>query len=233
MNYISTFFDDLLHLVYPHSCPGCGNDVIGGNQFLCIGCLNELPVTGFFSADDNPVEKIFWGRVDVVHAGALVYFTKQSIMQRLLHLFKYRGNKEVGLFFGRRIAEELIGSARFGDIDVLVPLPLHYKKEKLRGYNQAEELCNGMAESLNLPVLPNAITRKSRTKTQTHMNRMERWGNIDGKFELSREEYLKGKHVLLVDDVITTGATLEACGTEILKAKGARLSIASLAYTSI
>jgi len=232
MNYISTFFNDLLHLLYPHACAGCGSDIISEAQLLCVECSAGLPLTNFFDINANPVEKIFWGRIPVIGAGSLVYFTKQSIMQRLLHLLKYRGNKEVGLYFGRRIAEDIMDSPRFGDIDVIVPLPLHLKKQRSRGYNQAEVISTGLAEKLKLPVVTNAVNRKRRTTTQTHMNRIDRWGNMEGKFELTRPQYLAGKHVLLVDDVITTGATLEACGAEILKAEGCRLSIASVAYTS-
>jgi ComF family protein len=181
----------------------------------------------------NPVEKIFWGRLRLMTATSHVYFTKQSVIQNLLHQFKYRGNKEIGLYFGRLMGEALRSSIRYNDLEALIPLPLFYKKEKKRGYNQAAVICDGMSEAMNIPVLKDVIIRRKSTETQTHRSRRERWDNIEGKFELKRDCMIMDKHVMLVDDVITTGATLEACGCELLKAKDVRLSIATLAYTSL
>ena len=154
-------------------------------------------------------------------------------MQNLLHQLKYKGKKEIGLYFGRRMGEAFAASERHKEIDALVPLPLFFKRERKRGYNQAAVICEGISEVTGLPVLNNVITRLKNTATQTHRNRAERWENIEGKFELINKEEIEGKHVLLVDDVLTTGATLEACGSELLKASGLKLSIATLAYTSL
>lgn len=231
MNFINTCFKNLVNLLYPAVCAGCGSDMVKDDQLLCLDCVAGMPLTGFYSKEHNPVEKIFWGRLPLVAAASYVYFTKQSVIQTLLHELKYRGNKEVGLYFGRLIGEELKNSKRFDDASALVPLPLHVKKQKKRGYNQAEVISEGISEQLKIPVLRDAVIRKSETGTQTRMNRMKRWENIGGKFEVVKSSAVNGKHVILVDDVITTGATLESCGSELLKTGNVRLSIASLAYT--
>ncbi len=150
-----------------------------------------------------------------------------------MHQFKYKGNKEIGFHFGRKIGAALLTASRFPPADYLVPLPLHSLRQKKRGYNQAGILCHGIAESLNIPVLDHAVIRKSETVSQTNKNRASRWENMEGKFYLPEPEVLQNKHVVLVDDVITTGATLEACGLELLRAKGLLLSIVTLAYTTV
>ena len=168
---------------------------------------------------NNPVEKIFWGRLPLVGATAQYYFTKESLMQHLMHQFKYKRNKELGLQLGRMMGNQLKQSGRF-DVDALIPLPLFPAKEKRRGYNQATILCEGMAEIMNIPVLDNVIIRPQHTETQTKKGRIERWKNMEGKFILVRSCGQYAINILLlVDDVVTTGATLEACGTELLKAE--------------
>jgi ComF family protein len=223
--------DSVLHLLFPHICSGCGSDIISAESALCMHCLNELPETGFEKHPGNPVEKIFWGRLPLKAATAQLYFTKESLLQSLMHQFKYKGNKELGLQLGRIIGEQLRRSGRF-EADALVPLPLFPAREKRRGYNQAVVLCEGIAERLDIPVLDKIISRPQHTETQTKKGRIERWKNIEGKFTLLRPEAAQNKHLLLVDDVVTTGATLEACGTELLKAENARLSLATLCFAS-
>ncbi|MBC7829813.1 MAG: ComF family protein [Chitinophagaceae bacterium] len=225
-------FQSLSNLFFPRLCVGCGNDLFGKEKILCLSCIDKFPVTNFHFHANNPVEKIFWGRLPLAGACSYLYFTKNSLLQHLLHAFKYKGNKEIGYYFGRCMGESFIQSNRFKHIDALIPLPLHPKKEKRRGYNQAAVLCDGIAEIMQIPVLKNAVVRPTSTQTQTHKNRIDRWQNIEGKFLLAQSDKITNKHVLLVDDVITTGATLEACGHELLKSEGVRLSIATLAYTS-
>jgi len=195
--------------------------------------MDALPVTNFHLHRHNPAEKVFMGRIAVENVSAYTYFNKQSVMQNLLHQLKYKGKKEIGLYFGRRMGEAFAGTDRYQEIDALVPLPLFFKREKKRGYNQAAMICEGIAEIMNLPVWNDVMVRRKNTETQTHKSRAERWENIEGKFELINAKKVEGKHVLLIDDVLTTGATLEACGLELLKAKGLKLSIATLAYTSL
>ena len=229
---IKTAIDSLTHLFFPHICAGCGSDVINKSQLLCLACTDRLPLTNYYAHADNPVEKTFWGRIPLNHATSYLYFNKDSIVQQLLHQFKYKGNQEIGLYFGRKMGSAISSAARFQTPDFLVPLPLHPQRQKKRGYNQAEVLCRGMAQSMAIPVLEQVVSRTMQTQTQTHKNRESRWQNMEGKFILKDPSMLENKHVMLVDDVITTGATLEACGLELLKARGLLLSIATLAYTS-
>jgi len=224
--------DSLLHVVFPHVCDGCGSDLLNVESCLCIRCLSSLPETNFEKHDNNPVEKLFWGRMQIINASASFYFTKESLMQRLMHQFKYKGNKDLGLQLGRLMGAALRSSNRFKNVDALIPLPLFPKKEKKRGYNQAAVLCDGLAEILNLPVLNKVILRPQHTDTQTKKGRIERWKNIEGKFLLSDPGAIKNKHLLLVDDVVTTGATLEACGNELLLVEGVKLSVTTLCLAS-
>jgi ComF family protein len=224
--------ESILHLLFPHVCEGCGTDVIGQDHFICLKCHSSLPKTDFHLYPNNPIEKIFWGRLPVTNATAQYYFTKSSAMQALMHQLKYRRNKELGVYLGRLMGYALNESNRFRYVDALVPLPLFPLKEKKRGYNQATILCEGIAEVLGKPVIKNAIIRTSHTDSQTKKNRVQRWENMEGRFELVGEEAIKGRHILLIDDVITTGATLEACGAELLKAENVQLSVATLCFSS-
>jgi ComF family protein len=219
------------HIFFPHVCAGCGNDLPGHEQLLCLQCLHELPATDFAFHAGNPVEKIFWGRVDLCAAAAQYYFTKHAALRQILHQFKYKGRRQLGIYLGRMMGESLQQSNRFSGIEALVPLPLFASKEKRRGYNQATVLCEGIAQIIKVPVFKDVVARISDTDTQTHKNRMERWQNINGKFELKDSNLLQHKHVMLVDDVITTGATLDACATALLQAEDIRISVAALAYT--
>lgn len=224
--------DALLHLVFPHLCAGCGSDLPDREHHLCLHCLSSLPETSFHNYPDNPVEQIFWGRVDVASATAQYYFTKESMMQDLMHQLKYKRHKELGLYLGQLMGQQLAQCGRFDDIDAVIPLPLHGSREHQRGYNQAALLSEGIAVILQKPVLYDVVTRRQHTETQTHKSRIERWQNMEGRFELKNEAAIEGMHVLLVDDIVTTGATLEACGKELLKAKNVRLSIGALCRTS-
>ncbi len=228
MHLLKNITDSLLHMVFPHVCNGCGSDLVSEHNKLCLMCHESLPPTSFHLHNNNPVEKLFWGRVPVNAATAQYYFSKGSLVQDLMHRFKYKGDKELGLFLGRLMGYQLRETNRFNNIDILVPLPLFPAKEKRRGYNQATLLCEGIAEVWNKPVLKGALTRITYTESQTKKNRIERWQNMEGRFQLIDDAAIKGKHILLVDDVVTTGATLEACGNEILKAESVTLSIATL-----
>ncbi|MBO9681685.1 MAG: ComF family protein [Flavisolibacter sp.] len=223
--------DALLHLAFPHVCEGCGSDNLQAEHLLCLRCLSSLPSTNFHMHANNPIEKIFWGRIPVTSATSQYYFTKESMMQHLMHQFKYKGNKEVGSYLGKLMGWALVESNRFSFIDALVPLPLHRSREHKRGYNQATVLCEGISSILNKPVLKNVVIRREQTETQTKKGRIQRWQNMAGKFELANPQAIKDKQVLLVDDVVTTGATLEACGQEILKAENVQLNIATLCFS--
>ena len=222
---------DLVHLFFPHVCIGCGTDVLDNQHQLCLRCLSDLPVTNFFSQPNNPVEKKFYGRMPVKSGGAGYFFTKDSLLETLIYELKYKGNKDIGIYLGQILAKFLALSGRFDEVDVLVPLPLNPKREKKRGYNQASAICAGIASAWKKPVIEKAVIRKVYTETQTQRGRVTRWKNMEGVFAVSDSSAIKNKHILLVDDVITTGASLEACGSEILKVAGTTLSIATLADT--
>jgi ComF family protein len=213
-------------------CAGCGSDLLNREHQLCLECIASLPNTSFHLNAENPVEKMFWGRLPVMAAAAQYYFTKESMMQQLVHQLKYRGNKELGFYLGTLMAQQMADTNRFDGIDALIPLPLYPSRERKRGYNQAAVICEGIASILQVPVLQHIVIRNHHTDTQTHKSRIERWQNMVGSFTLVNEAAIEGKHVLLVDDVITTGATLEACGQELLKGKNIRLSIAALCMTN-
>ncbi|HEY6956452.1 MAG TPA: phosphoribosyltransferase family protein [Flavisolibacter sp.] len=223
--------ESLLHFAYPHVCEGCGTDNLQGDHLLCLHCLSSLPGTNFSPHADNLVEKMFWGRMAVESATSVYYFTKESMMQHLVHQFKYKRNKEIGSYLGELMGWALLESKRFTSVDALIPLPLYKSKERLRGYNQSMLLCEGIAKVLRKPVLPDIVERTEETESQTKKNRIERWENMQGKFKLRDASAIQGLHVLLVDDVITTGATLEACGREILRAKNVRLSVGTLCFS--
>jgi ComF family protein len=223
--------DSFLHLLFPHICDGCGSDMLGKESTLCMRCMEAMPETNFELHADNPVEKKFWGRLPLLQATAQYYFTRESLMQHLMHQFKYKRNRELGFQLGKMMGESVKRSGRFV-VDALVPLPLFPAKEKRRGYNQATILCEGMAESLQVQVLKEVVIRSQHTDTQTKKGRIERWQNMEGKFILVKPEAISDKNVLLIDDVVTTGATLEACGAELLKAENVRLSIAALCYAA-
>lgn len=227
MIFLKEMKDALLHLLFPHTCTGCGSDNLPLHSTLCLHCLHALPETFFASLPGNPAEKIFLGRLPLQAASAQYYFTKASLVQHLMHQLKYKGNRDLGYQLGRLMGEQLLSSGRF-PVQALIPLPLYPAKEKRRGFNQATVLCEGMAEAMHIPVLSEAVQRPEHTETQTKKGRVERSINMEGKFIVARPEQLQHQHVLLVDDVVTTGATLESCGSELLQVPGLQLSLATL-----
>lgn len=232
MRLIKKYAASFFQLLYPHSCCACGSDILEKNMLLCLRCFFKLPRTSFASFPGNPVEKIFFGRISVAAAHSELYFTKNELVQTMLHQLKYRGNKEIGHYLGTLTGDTLLRSSRFSNIDYIIPLPLHPSKEFKRGYNQADLIAEGIAESMMVPVMKKNVIRKYATATQTKKSRIDRWQNVSESFSIVHPDKLTGKNVLLVDDVITTGATLEACGKCILNTTGAGLYISTLAYAN-
>lgn len=230
INPIKNIIHSTLHLFYPHVCSGCGSDLLEKDNLLCLKCMHHLPHTHFANLANNPVEKYFWGRLPVTAAYSQFYFSKEFLIQQLIHQLKYQGNTDIGFYLGEIMGKTMLNCNRFKTIDALVPLPLYADKEHKRGYNQATVICNGIAAIMNIPVLKTAVIRKHATETQTRKHRTERWENVKQSFTVVRGNELAGKHLLLVDDVITTGATLEACGQAILEMDNVQLSLATLAY---
>lgn len=232
MPNLKTILSDTLHLFYPHVCTGCGSDLLEQDALLCLKCIINLPQTNFACYAGNPIEKIFVGRIALVAAHSEFYFSKESIVQQLIHQLKYKGNKEIGIYLGEMMGKTLLASNRFNEVDFLIPLPLYPDKERKRGYNQAAIICEGISASMNVPVLKNIVLRKRYTDTQTKKHRTERWENVAGSFIVKDVHHLQGKNILMVDDVVTTGATLEACGSMLTSIDGVNLSIAVLAHQS-
>lgn len=221
-----------IHLFYPHTCTGCGSDLLAENNLLCLKCIHDLPHTNFAGIEGNPVEKHFWGRLPLEAGYSEFYFSKEFLIQHLIHQLKYKGDTEIGFYLGELMGKTMLESSRFNSIDALIPLPLYPDKEHKRGYNQAAIISNGISSVMNVPVLNGHIIRQRPTETQTRKHRTERWENVKGSFRAVNEKELVNKHLLLVDDVVTTGATLESCGEVILKIKNVKLSIATLAYAA-
>lgn len=219
-----------VHLLYPHNCTGCGSDLLDEGNLLCLKCIHDLPHTNFANLANNPVEKYFWGRIPLQAAYSQFYFSKEFLTQHLIYQLKYKGDTKIGFYLGELMGKTLLESKRFKDIEALIPLPLYADKEHKRGYNQAAVICNGMSSVMNIPVYNKYVIRQHATETQTRKHRTERWENVKDSFKVVNQSGLAGKHLLLVDDVVTTGATLEACGSVILQAADVKLSIATLAY---
>ena len=225
------FLIDLFHLFYPKICVICDEKLIENEITVCTICRHDLPLTNFNNFSDNKLTQTFYGRIPLEKGFSLLYFRKKSSIQKLIHDLKYKGNQEIGIFFGNWLGEYLKDNKEFNNIDFIIPVPLHPKKMKERGYNQVSKFAEKLSFHLNIPSIENDLIRISSTKTQTFKTRLERFNNIDTKFVLKNPTKFEGKHILLVDDVITTGATLEACANEFLKLKNCKISILTMAYT--
>lgn len=228
---VQNIFEDFSRLLFPHFCASCGTDLKDRHNILCYRCQLELPKTNFFALANNPVEKSFYGRLNLSAAGASFYFTKDSLMQYLLSELKYKQNISVGYYLGRLMGYELKNTERFNSVDLLIPMPLHPKKQKTRGYNQASIICKGIQSIWNKPIVENAVVRNVFSTSQTLQDRVHRWENMQGIFLVKNKDQIAEKHLLLVDDVTTTGASLEALGQVLEAEKNIRLSVATAAYT--
>lgn len=224
-----TLFDDFVSLFYPRLCAGCGTSLVRGEDVLCLNCMADLPRTNYHYNQENPISQIFIGRANIALATSFCRFDKGGRLQHILHELKYKGNCEAGHKLGILFGYDLIQSPLFQNIDAIIPVPLHPRKEKKRGYNQSTEICKGLSESMNKPCVTDNLVRVVNTATQTHKGRFDRWENVSGIFKVKVPELLAGKHLLVVDDVVTTGATLEACSEPLLRIPGVRVSIATVA----
>ena len=222
---------DLWNVLFPDRCPVCDTVLMQGESLICVQCLHALPFTDFSSLPGNEMEHAFSGRVRIQNATALLYFEKNNAAQILLHKLKYKGLQEVGEFLGNLLAEEIIRSDRFNDVEAIIPVPLHPEKLKKRGYNQLTWAGKALSANLNIPFLNDVLVRTGAAISQTHKNRLERAMLIDKAFQLKNVQKIKGKHILLIDDVLTTGATLESCCNVISETEGTQISLATLAYT--
>ena len=229
MNSVRTHLSSLRHLFYPHLCAGCGIDLFEPEIPICHDCLHDLPETCFEQMTDHPVKRLFEGRVRLEFTHAAYYFSKGKTIQRLMHQLKYKGNSEVGVVLGEQMGKKLCDVMLVQTIDYLIPMPLHPAKMKIRGYNQAERIAMGLGKTLQIEVMDDNLVRERNTGTQTNKNRMERWLNVEHSFQIKNPHLLESKHVMLIDDVLTTGASLEACAQVIQKIGDVKISIATLA----
>ena len=225
-------FQDLLALLFPESCFACNGAMVKGERYICTDCNIKLPYTDFHehgATERNPLQRRFWGKVPFRFAFAYVYFQSKGRVQRLLHQLKYKGAKDLGEHLGQRYGSLLKDFQYNEQFDLIVPVPLHKQKLRKRSYNQSDFFARGLAEAMDLPARTDVLIRTINTSTQTRKDRLNRWHNVEQVFEVSNPEEVKEKRILIVDDVLTTGATLEACAVAMLKAGAAEVSIVTIA----
>jgi len=230
MNYLYDLWDDFLSLLFPRLCYGCGNHLMRNENLICTECYVVIPRTDYHNIPDNPVAQLLWGRCSIEKAAVFSFYNKGSRMRKLIHNMKYKGIREVGMELGIIYGHSLKSSGFTDGIDFIIPVPLHPSKKRKRGFNQSEVIAEGISASTGIPVDNTTLIRSAKSDTQTKRSRYERWINVEGIFTLSDNEALKGKSVLLIDDVITTGSTIESCANELLKIEGIKVSVAALAY---
>jgi len=226
---LKSLFNDFISLIYPRTCAACGNTLFRHEKIVCSHCLVHLPKTFFHKDQNNPLFQLFWGKVPIEMIASFYFFNKGNKVQNLIHLLKYKNRPDIGVYIGQRYGIELIKSEKLSDLDIIIPVPLHDSKLRIRGYNQAEKFALGLSRTMKIPVDTTSFIRNTATETQTKKSKLERWENVRNKFSVTNTDLLKEKHILLVDDVITTGATLEACAQILLQTPGVRISLASIA----
>lgn len=229
MGYLYDLWDDFISILFPRLCPGCGNHLLRNEKIICTECYVLIPRTNYHLKDDNPVARLFWGRCMIEKAASFSFYTKDSRIRKMIHQLKYRGGRETGAELGRIYASSLSNCGFFNGIEIIVPVPLHPSKKRKRGFNQSECISEGISMVSGLPVDNDNLVRTKMSATQTKKSRYNRWTNVEGIFGIKDPGKFKGRHILLVDDVITTGSTIEACANEILALEGTRVSVISLA----
>jgi ComF family protein len=232
VSLINQAFTGFIHLFYPKVCSVCGTDLVQGEGVFCVTCLYEIPLTRYWNDKENAVAQTFWGRVNIENACAYFFFAKGSKYRPLLHKLKYKGQRDIGVELGIQFGQALKKSELYKGIDFVVPVPLHPKKLKIRGYNQAEAIAEGIAKVIGANLSTSHLIKTEYTETQTRKTRAERVLNVSESFSLQNKKELEGMHLLLVDDVITTGATLETCAAKLLEINDSKVSIVALAYAS-
>lgn len=226
---LKKIFHHFTGLIYPNICCVCNKELKIGESVICMNCLFHIPRTNYHLQPNNELEKRFWGKVAIEHATAFYFFQKGSDYQKILHKLKYKKEQEIGHIFGKYAGVELLESENFRHFDYIVPIPLHKKKLAKRGYNQSELIANGLSEVMQVPIETKTLYRAIENPTQTKKNVYERWQNSEGIFALKNQDTFAGKHVLLVDDVLTTGSTLIAAAKAIHQSPDAKVSIFTLA----
>lgn len=229
-----SLFSDFLNLFFPPLCLGCHQRLVSEEKFLCLSCLDSLPKTQYHNIKDNKLEELFAGRFPFVRMASFAHFSKDGVVQKVIHELKYKNNPQLGIFMGELCGNELVSSKFIHNIDYLIPVPLHPNREKQRGYNQSLQIAKGISEQTAVPVLSDYLIRVIDNPSQTkQQSKYERWSNTEGIFEIKEKDFLKEKHVLLIDDIITTGATVESCAKMLMKRnKDLSLSVYSFGSAS-
>jgi ComF family protein len=230
MKLQGSYLADFISLLFPQLCAACGASLVANEELMCTDCRYSLPITDFHLQPDNIVARQFWGKIKVEAVYSLYYFAKGGKVQSLMHHFKYKGMHRIGNLLGNIAGDQLCRSDIFNTVDLIIPVPLHQSRLKQRGYNQSACFAEGLSVKLNVPVEEHNLVRVRATETQTHKSRFLRFENMQEVFQVENPDVLIDKHVLLVDDVVTTGSTLEACGLQLLQIPGLKLSIATIAY---
>jgi ComF family protein len=233
MSYLYDLWDDFISLLFPRLCYGCGTHLMRNENIICTACYVIIPRTGYHTVADNPVAQLFWGRCFLEKAAAFSFYNKGSRIRNLIHNLKYKGIREIGYELGKIYGLSLKSSGFTDDIDIIIPVPLHPEKIHARGFNQSEIISSGISEVTGVPVNTGSLFRLSISATQTKRSRYDRWVNVEGIFSVVDQEQIREKHVLLVDDVITTGSTIESCASELLKTEGVKVSAVALAFAVI
>lgn len=229
MNLLYDFFDDFLSLLFPRLCQACGDHLVRNEKLICTNCFLSIPRTDFHLFADNPVSQLFWGRCKIEKASAFSFYTRGSRIRTLIHNMKYRGMKEIGYEMGSLYSSVLKTSGFTDDIDLIIPVPLHPSKQRKRGFNQSDYISQGISDVTGIRVEKSCLKRVAGKGTQTKSSRFDRWLNVEGIFCVENSNLLTGKHILLVDDVITTGSTIESCSNELLRIEGVKVSVVALA----
>ncbi len=230
MKFANSYAADFISLIFPRLCAACNGSLVSNEAILCTDCLYNLPYTNFHLQPDNIVARQFWGKLNLEAAYALFYFNKGGNVQNMVHRFKYDGVQQIGVLLGEIAAGQLMQNEIFNSVDIIIPVPLHKNKLRKRGFNQSACFADGLAKKSNAKVELDNLIRLIATETQTKKTRFSRYENMKEVFGMQHPERLVNKHILLVDDIVTTGSTLEACGAELLKIPGLKLSVAAIAY---
>lgn len=225
------FLKELISLFYPKLCVVCKNQLLLTEEVLCTFCRNDVPIIPFNNFKNNRVSKIFYGRIPIYKAASFLFYRNEGKTRKIIHELKYKDNQEIGVFIGNWFGKILKESTEFDTVDYIVPVPLHPKKIKKRGYNQLTKFGEQLSFVLETTYIDTVLVKISSTKTQTYKSRFERFSNLETQFHLADATSFKNKHILLIDDVITTGATLEACCKELLKTENIKISIVTIAFT--
>ncbi len=223
------WISDLIDLIFPRCCMVCDELLSPQERDICLDCMSKLPKIEKLHLEE--IEKVFWGKVEIERATSYIYYHKNSPYNNVIHYLKYKNRPEPGERLAFIAAKEIAETGFFDGIDAIVPLPLSKKKLKERGYNQCDYIAAGISRATGIPVLKGAVVRTTANETQTHKNRDERWKNVEGIFALDRPQDIEGKHVLLLDDILTTGATLASCAKTIQAGCNCRISVFTLGYT--